>query len=66
MGQVIGRSLPTADYPATDPYRLEHLVSTLMHFSFDLGKLRLDPTLPRELAQLAQQGSPIKELGGTL
>lgn len=64
MGQVIGRSLPTADYPATEPYRLEHLVSTLMHASFDLGKLRLDSTLPRDLAQIAQQGDPIRELIG--
>lgn len=62
MGQVVGRSLPTADYPATRPYRLENMVATLMHAMFDIGKLRLDTGLPRELSQLVQSGEPIAEL----
>jgi uncharacterized protein (DUF1501 family) len=62
MGQVIGRSLPTADYPASDPYRLSHMVGTLMHTMFDIGKLRLDTGLARELSQIAQGSEPIREL----
>lgn len=62
MGQVIGRSLPTVDYPATTPYRLPHMVATLMHTMFDIGELRLDASLPRELSQLVQASEPIREL----
>jgi hypothetical protein len=62
MGQVIGRSLPTADYPATQPYRLSHMVATLMHAMFDVGQLRLDSSLPRALSQFVQSSEPIREL----
>jgi len=62
MGQVVGRSLKTADAPATEPYRLEHMVSTLMHTMFDVGTLRLDTGLPQELSQIVQRGQPIREL----
>ena len=62
MGQVIGRSLPTADYPATEPYRLDNMVATLLHTMFDVGRLRLDTGLPQELSQIVQRGEPIREL----
>jgi hypothetical protein len=62
MGQVIGRSLPTADYPASEPYRLSHMVGTLLHAVFDIGELRLDSGLPHELSQIAQGAAPIREL----
>jgi uncharacterized protein (DUF1501 family) len=62
MGQVIGRSLPTADYPSSTPYRLDNMVATLMHTMFDAGKMRLDTGLPREFSQLVLDSKPIAEL----
>jgi hypothetical protein len=47
---------------ATQPYRLENMVATLMHTMFDFGKLRLDAGLPREFSQFVQNGEPIGEL----
>jgi hypothetical protein len=38
------------------------MVGTLMHTMFDIGKLRLDTGLARELSQIAQGSEPIREL----
>ncbi|MFP6900844.1 MAG: DUF1501 domain-containing protein [Opitutales bacterium] len=63
MGQVIGESETLANVPKTTPYKLEHLVGTLLRFGFDPGKLRLDTGLPLELVQLVETNKPITELG---
>jgi uncharacterized protein (DUF1501 family) len=62
MGQVIGRSTRTADQPATEPQRLEHLFGTIMHTLFDVGQLRLQPGVPRELLQLLETSPTIESL----
>jgi len=62
MGQVIGKSNAKAEVPASDPIGLNHMMTTIMHTVFDVGKMRLDPTVPRDMAQLIQNGSPIEEL----
>ena len=62
MGQVIGQSDSTASKPATEPYNPTHLLSTVMHTLFDLGQLRLDPALPRDVANVIQSGEPILPL----
>lgn len=62
MGQVIGQSDNTASRPATDPYTPAHLMSTLFHALFDVGKLRLDSSLPTEVVRLIEQGKPMQEL----
>jgi uncharacterized protein (DUF1501 family) len=62
MGQVIGQSDRKAERPATEPYTPEHLLSTMMHTLFDLGKLRLDQSLPRDVANVVQSGEPILPL----
>lgn len=64
MGQVIGRMSRQADVPASDPIRLENLVATLFHAMFDVGRLRLDSTLPTALVRLVESGRPIRELIG--
>jgi hypothetical protein len=64
MGQVIGRMSPRADVPASDPIRLDNLVATLFHATFDVGRLRLDSTLPTDLVRLVESGKPIRELIG--
>ncbi len=62
MGQVIGRSDKEGGKPATEPYRPEHLLATVMHTLFDAGEVRIAPEVPRGLAQLVVEGKPIKEL----
>lgn len=64
MGQVIGQSDRTASRPATEPYTPSHLLSTIMHTLFDLGRLRLDQSLPRDVATVVQSGEPISQLVG--
>src|SRR5262249_10987286 len=60
-GQIIGQSTRKNDAPASDPIRLANLHSTLLHAQFDMGQLRLDSGIPRDLARLAEP-APIAEL----
>lgn len=62
MGQVIGRSNRDASEPASNPYTIDHLVSTIMHTQFDLGTLRVTRGLPSDMVRVATGGSPITEL----
>jgi hypothetical protein len=62
MGQVIGRSDRQAAKAATTPYRPQHLMATIMHTLFDIGKVRLDQSLSRELVQLLEKDHPIDRL----
>jgi uncharacterized protein (DUF1501 family) len=60
-GQIIGQSTRKNDAPASDPIGLPNLLSTVLHALFDVGQMRLDPGVPRELARLAEP-PPIAEL----
>ena len=60
-GQIIGQSGKRNDAPATDPIRPANLASTVLHALFDVGQMRLDPGVPRDLARLAE-ATPIAEL----
>ncbi|MEK6235155.1 MAG: DUF1501 domain-containing protein [Planctomycetales bacterium] len=62
MGRVIGQTDANATRPATEPYNPSHLMSTIMHSVFDLGRMRLDPGLSRDLGNVAQSGNPILPL----
>ncbi|HUE73974.1 MAG TPA: DUF1501 domain-containing protein [Pirellulaceae bacterium] len=62
MGQVIGQSDRQASRPATEPYHPRHLLGTLMHVLFDVGKMRLDSGVPRAINQFAEQSPPIGPL----
>ena len=62
MGQVIGQSARGADVPATEPIDASHLMATVFHTLFDVGQLRLDPSIPADLSRLVQSHEPIKEL----
>jgi hypothetical protein len=52
-GQVIGRSTRDGGEPATEPLTPKHLISTILEALFDLGKLRVAPSLG-PVARLAE------------
>ena len=62
MGQVIGQSTRDAAEAASNPVRIPNLVSTILHTVFDVGQLRLQPGLPRELSQQLVAADPIPGL----
>jgi uncharacterized protein (DUF1501 family) len=53
-GQIIGRASRKNDAPLSEPIGPANLLSTVLHAQFDIGQMRLDPAVPRELAQLAE------------
>ncbi len=61
-GQVIGRSTRDGGEPATENYGPKHLISTILHALFDVGKLRVAPSLS-QIAKLAEH-PPIPDLFG--
>ena len=62
MGQVIGRSNRQAAEPASEPIGIPNLVATIMHSLFDVGQLRLQRGVAREVVQAATAAEPIREL----
>lgn len=62
MGQIIGQTDRQAGRALSEPSRPEHLLSTVMHVLFDVGKLRLKPGIPREIIRLTEVGGPIDQL----
>jgi uncharacterized protein (DUF1501 family) len=58
MGQIIGQSTRDCGEPATSPVTIQHLIATILHTLFDVGKLRTLSGLPRELQALTEW-SPI-------
>jgi hypothetical protein len=51
--QVIGRSTRDGGQPATEPLTPKHLISTILHTLFDVGRLRVAPSLA-QVAKLAE------------
>ncbi|MBI3861212.1 MAG: DUF1501 domain-containing protein [Planctomycetia bacterium] len=62
MGQVIGQSSPRLDVPASTPVGLENLLATVLHALFDVGQLRLQPAIPRDIATVLERAEPIAGL----
>ena len=62
MGQIVGASDRQAAEPATRPYDPKHLMSTVMHTLFDIGKLRVTDGITKEVIDAITAGEPIKEL----
>ncbi len=63
-GQVVGRSGPSGDAPATSPYGQEHLMATILRAVFDVGKVRLRRDLPTDLVRRIEAARPIAEVLG--
>lgn len=53
-GQVIGQSTRDGGEPATEAMTAQHLISTIMHTVFDVGRLRLVSGIPDQITQLSQ------------
>ncbi len=62
MGQVIGESNDKAEVPATEPIGPADLMATVMHSLFDVGRMRLDSSVPRNISQHIERGQRIEEL----
>lgn len=62
MGQVIGQSDPKAERPNGKGYRPQHLMVTIMNVLFDMGLLRLQTGIPRDIAKLGESAEPIDGL----
>lgn len=62
MGQVIGESDRQGAQPKSEPIRPANLMATVLQWLLDVGQLRLQDGLPRELVKLIEDGKPIKEL----
>jgi uncharacterized protein (DUF1501 family) len=54
MGQVIGDSTRDAAEPNTTPVTPRHLMGTIAHTLFDLGRLRVARGLPDEIVKLTE------------
>lgn len=63
-GQVIGQSDDRGGRPVTDPITISDLHATIMHALFDVGKMRLDSSLPAKVQQRAQSGRRVEAMFG--
>ncbi|MEZ6062301.1 MAG: DUF1501 domain-containing protein [Planctomycetaceae bacterium] len=58
-GAVTGQSTKDAASPLSEPWGINHLLATIFHSVFDVGKLRLDRSLPTDLVRLITSHEPI-------
>lgn len=61
-GQVVGQSDKRGGRPASQPIRIDDLHATIMHAMFNVGAMRLDSSLPKQVQQRAQKGKRIEAL----
>ncbi|MFO0844480.1 MAG: DUF1501 domain-containing protein [Gemmataceae bacterium] len=54
MGRVVGQSSRDAGEPATEPVRIRHLIGTVFHTLFDVGTLRVQRGMAREVLEMAE------------
>lgn len=62
MGQVVGQSDRNAAKAVGDSYRPAHLLGTILHTLFDVGRLRLEWQVPREIIRFADTAQTIDQL----
>ncbi|MFM7844781.1 MAG: DUF1501 domain-containing protein [Planctomycetota bacterium] len=62
MGQVIGQSTRDGGQPATEPMTIAHLYATIFHTLFDVGQLRIQQGLSRDVLKIATAAEPITGL----
>lgn len=62
MGQVVGQSDRYSAKAVSDAYRPKHLLGTILNTLFDVGRLRLEPQVPREIIRIADTAETIEPL----
>ena len=62
MGQVVGTSTKDGGEPASDRVTIPNLYSTLMETVLDTGAVRALAGIPREVTDVINGASPIKQL----
>lgn len=62
MGQVVGRSDRQGGEPASAPISSANVLATVMHSLFDIGQLRLQSGVAKDVEQVITTGQPIGEL----
>jgi hypothetical protein len=62
MGRVIGDSSHDGGEPASDPVSMADLLTTIMHVLLDMGQVRVDTGLPKNLVEAITRGEVIKGL----
>ncbi len=62
-GRIYGQAAKKNDVPESDPVGVENLMATIMNVLFDVGKLRLESGIPRQLLEPITTHKPI-ELAG--
>jgi hypothetical protein len=58
----VGRSDRTASAPDSDPISSNHVLATIMHTLFDVGELRLQTGIPKDVERIITGNQPIGEL----
>lgn len=61
-GQVVGRSDRIAGEPASTPVTSSNVLATVMHSLFDVGELRLQAGVAKDVERIITSGEPIREL----
>jgi hypothetical protein len=61
-GQVIGRSDKIAGEPASTPVTSSNVLATVMHSLFDVGELRLQTGVAKDVKRIITNGEPIRDL----
>jgi uncharacterized protein (DUF1501 family) len=62
LGQAIGQSARKNDEPLTEPIGPPQLLATVMHTLFDVGALRVQANVPRDLLRILEGPAPIPGL----
>jgi uncharacterized protein (DUF1501 family) len=62
MGQVVGRSTRDASAPQSEPITIKHLLATILHTLFDVGRLRVTSGVPNDIRLTMAGWDPISEL----
>ncbi|MEO1979965.1 MAG: DUF1501 domain-containing protein, partial [Fuerstiella sp.] len=62
MGQVVGRSDRTGSKPDSEPISSSNVLATIMHTLFDVGELRLQTGVPKDVERIITGNAPIREL----
>jgi hypothetical protein len=62
MGQVIGKSDKIGGAPASTPVSSSNVLATVMHSLFDIGELRVQAGVSKEVERIITAGQPINQL----